>query len=67
MGLKACVVQMCRGRAEEKSRRSKTLKRLAQGLAVILVDGPYRRFLYIMVDVKLHLFNSCLPFVHREN
>lgn len=67
MGLKACVVQMCRGRAEQKSRHSKTLKRLAQGLAVILVGGPYRRFLNIMLDVKMHLFNSCLPFVHGEN
>lgn len=67
MGLKACVVQMCRGRAEEKSRRSNTLKRLAQGWTVILVGGPYRRFLHIMIDVKLQLFNSCLTFVHREN
>ena len=44
---------MCRGRAEENSRRSQTLKRLAQGWTVILIGGPCRRFLHIMIDVKL--------------
>jgi hypothetical protein len=66
VGLRAYVVQMCRGTAEEKSRRSKALKRIAQGWTVILVGGPNRRFLHIMIDVKLQLFNPCLPFVHRK-